>query len=594
MRVVLAWMARPWAPATAALIGIVLTLPAIGGGLLGDDYMHRSILLGVGEVAAGSSPAFDLFSFVPQGARREATLELGTLTWWAHPQLRVALLRPLSALTHMLDYRLWPSSLPLQHLHSLLWYGLAVFTVGAFYRRVHGATAVAGIAALLFAVEDAHAMNAGWLANRHALISLVVGMAALHAHCRWREGGGLAWALGGLALLAVALLCGEAALGAAAYIVAWQLTMEEGTLKNRLAALLPYGLIVVAWRAVYSALGYGTDGTALYVDPGRHPLAFTVALAERWPILQVSQWLQVPVDVFPLLSPGGQTAAGVISAAACLSLVWLFGPLLAERREARFWAIGMSLALVPLCAAFPMDRLLLFSGVGAFALLALLADRAGLLGSTVVSRPRARAGRALLLVHGPIAAVLLVVRLVTLPSLGLLFEAAALTAPADARAPQQTYVFVNGQEFPVVYLVIIRQLQDPPLAPRRVALLGSMLNENDVHREDADTLVITANGGFLNETIDRLLRSLDLPFRPGERIERRDFTAEIRKTTADGRPEQVAFRFRAPLESPEFRWLAWGEEGAEEFTLPPVGARVRLPATTLLRLAGISGDPRSR
>jgi hypothetical protein len=576
-------------PLLAALVAVALTLPALGVGLLGDDYMHRSILLGVGDVARGSQPIFDLFAFVPQGARREATLSLGTLTWWAHPEISVALLRPLSAVTHVLDYALWPDAFWLQHLHSLLWFALATFAVAAFYRRVHGATAVTGLAAILFAVEDAHAMCAGWLANRHALISLVFGVSALHAHHRWRVHGGTRWAAIAVLLLAVALLCGEAALGAAAYILAWQLTMDDAPPRNRLAALLPYAVLVVTWRAAYDAFGYGTNGTALYLDPGRHPVEFLLALGERWPVLQLAQWFQVPVDLLLLLRRNVQIALAALAVALCLLIVRLFAPLVIARREARFWALGMCLALVPLCAAFPMDRLLLFSGVGAFALLAMLAEQAGLLGNNVApSDQRTRPFvRGLLVLHAPIAAVLLVVRVATLPAFSGFFEAGIATAPSDGNAPRQTFVFVNGQEFPVVYLMILQQLESPSTAPRRVALLSSALSHNTVEREDADTLVITAREGFLSEPVDRLLRSLDVPFRAGEKIERRDFTAEVRTITADARPQQVAFHFRAPLESREYRWLSWSEQGVVDFALPPVGTTLELPAVSFQTALGV-------
>jgi hypothetical protein len=63
----IARLSKPRLPLAAAALGIALTLPALGGGLLGDDYMHRSILLGVGPVASGAHPVFDLFGFVPQG-----------------------------------------------------------------------------------------------------------------------------------------------------------------------------------------------------------------------------------------------------------------------------------------------------------------------------------------------------------------------------------------------------------------------------------------------------------------------------------------------------------------------------------------------
>jgi hypothetical protein len=467
-------------------------------------------------------------------------------------------------------------------LAGLALYGLALAALGASWRlgidRDTPGPLVTG------GVDDAHAMCVGWLANRHALIALVFGVFALLAHLRWRRSGAPAWFAAAAASLTVALLCGEGGLGAAAYIVAWELAMEDAPWPRRAAALLPYVLLVAGWRAVYEQLGYGTTGSPLYVDPGHQPIAFLAALVERWPILQLTQWLQVPVDLFILLPRSAQIALALAAAAACAALLWLLAPLCAASRTARFWAAGMCLALVPLCAAFPMDRLLLFSAVGAFALLALLAEQAGLLarGAALSGRARRLLAALLLILHGPLAAALLAGRIATLPHLGVLFELGALTAPADERAPRQTFVFVNGHEFPVVYLPSIRQLQSPAVSPRRVALLASMLNDNEVRREGEATLAIRARGGFLQAPVDCLLRSLETPFRVGERIERRDFTAEIRSLTADGRPAEVAFHFRLPLEASELRWLAWDETGVRPFALPPVGARVELPAVGVL------------
>ncbi|MBI5628951.1 MAG: hypothetical protein HY953_08530 [Candidatus Rokubacteria bacterium] len=579
----IALLARPWTPLTAAVVGTVLTLPALGGGLLYDDYFHRSILLGVGTLGRDAHPVFELFSFIPRGPRHEAMMAKEMLTWWVHPDLSIALLRPLSALTYMLDYALWPDVFAAQHLHSLLWYGLAVFAVATLYRQIHGATAIAGLAAILFAVDGSHAMCVGWLANRHALITLTVGIFAVQAHVRWQRGGGTAWAVVAAATFAAGLFCSEAGLAAAAYVAAWQLTMDDGTWKNRIAALLPYGILVIGWRVIYEHLGYGSTGSSLYVDPGHHPVDFLLALAERWPTLQLAQWFQVSSDAFAFLPRTGQIGLAVVGAAACLVLIRVFRPLLAESREARFWATGMSLALVPLCAAFPMDRLLLFSGVGAFALLALLVEHLGLLPGSTTSRSTGRTfARVMIVLHGPLAAVLLVARVAVLPLLGAPMDSVAANVPADSNAPRQTFVFVNGSEMFSVYLGVIREMETPALAPRRVALLASIFNDNAIYREDADTLVITAQGGFLRAAADQLMRSLDTPFKIGEQIERPDFTATVRADTADGRPEQMAFRFRAPLESPEYRWLACGGKGVREFRLPPVGSQIDLPVVNIL------------
>ncbi len=131
-------------------------------------------------------------------------------------------------------WRVGPESRRNRLIHSLLWFALAVALVATLYRRVHGASAVAGLAGLLFAVEDAHA----WLANRNALVCLV---------------------------------CGAAVTG---------------------------------------------------------------LLARLWTLLR-------------------------------------------RERLARVWFLGMALSVIPLCAAFPMDRLLVFSGIGAFGLMALLLRHAG-------------------------------------------------------------------------------------------------------------------------------------------------------------------------------------------------------------------------
>lgn len=565
---------------------MLLSLPVLIAGLAIDDYFHRSILLGVGRIGQGANPLFDLFSFVSQqGPRHEAGVDLGIVGWWAHPDISFAFLRPLSALTHMLDYALWPDAVPLQHLHSLAWYGLAVFAVARFYREVHGVGAVAGLAAILYAVDDAHAMCVGWIANRHALVALAVGMFTLHAHVRWRRSdGALAWAVAASGSFVLALLCSEAALAVVAYVFAWELTMQGGSWKNRVAALVPSGVIVLVWHAVYARLGYGANGSALYTDPGHQPVDFLLALTERWPVLQLTQWLQVTSDVFLLMPRGVQTAWAVLGVAACVALARVFRPLLSESREARFWAVGSCLALVPLCAAFPMDRLLIFSGVGAFGLLALFVERAGLLSGAAGGEASGRRfAQVLVVLHGPLAAALLLARVVVLPMvLGGPVAAIIAKAPTDTNVHQQTFVFVNGLDAFVGYLPIIRDLESPNASPRRVTLLSSMLHDNSVYREAENTLVITAQGGFLSAAIERLMRKVDAPFVPGQKIAQPDFTAEVRSITPDGRPLQVAFTFHAPLESAEYRWLTFRQTDIDEFHLPPVGGRIDLPGVHIL------------
>ncbi len=75
------------------------------------------------------------------------------------------------------------------HLHSLLWLGALVVAAALLYRRILGPTWVAGLAALLYAVDDAHAAPAAYIANRNALIATCFGVLCLLCFARSRQEG---------------------------------------------------------------------------------------------------------------------------------------------------------------------------------------------------------------------------------------------------------------------------------------------------------------------------------------------------------------------------------------------------------------------
>src|ERR1051325_6878828 len=128
----------------------------------------------------------------------------------------------------------------------------------------------------------------------------------------------------------------------------------------------------------------------------------------------------------------------------------------------------MGLALVPFCTAFPMDSLLLFPGIGAFGFVALFI--AEVLQRSELAWPRGARlfARFSLVLHGPLAAALLVTSIMLLPAFGEPFTRVVAKVPTTAAAPQQTFIFVNGLDFFVAYLPVIRELEMPAAAPRRV------------------------------------------------------------------------------------------------------------------------------
>lgn len=577
----------PW---LAGVVGIVLCLPALGNGLIGDDYLWWLVLQRHSPLGQGLPPLLHVYNFIPAGLDVEVLKASGMLTWWADPDIRIALFRPLTAATMVLDHAMAPRAYGLQHLHSLLWYGGAVAAVGWMMRRVGsrvaGGALVAGLAMLIFAVDDSHVLPASWIANRHALLALVFCAVVMVLHLQWWRTGRVRYLLGSLGSLALGLGASEAVLGVTAYLGAWQLCCDRTRWTRRLAALAPYAAVVVAWRLIYNHLDFGIVGSGLYLDPVAAPLKFSAALLVRWPLMLAAHWLQVPVDVVLLLSPHGRRVLTVACVALLLPLLWLFTPLLRRSAEARFWALGMSLALVPLCAAFPMARNLFIAGIGGAALLALQAREVGLLPDREVRQTdRLRRGLtvALLVLHLPLAAAALTFQAATQSVFASFFTGGHRTVPDVPEIEEQSLIFVSGHEFPTAYTPICRWVEGHH-APERTALLSTFWSESRVAREDVRTLVVEPAVGYLLVESDRLERHPSARFAVGERVWMPDFDAEVRSVTDDGRPRVVAFRFREPLDAPRYRWMKWGPHGAEPFRPPAVGETVRLPRQSVTSL----------
>ena len=103
------------------------------------------------------------------------------------------------------------------HLHSVTWFACLVWLIALLYQCLIGIPFVAGLAVLLYALDDAHGAPVAFLANRNAVVAATFGVLSVWLHDRWRRNG---WSPGAmlspLAFLA-ALLGGES--GAATGLV---------------------------------------------------------------------------------------------------------------------------------------------------------------------------------------------------------------------------------------------------------------------------------------------------------------------------------------------------------------------------------------
>jgi hypothetical protein len=588
-----ALFAHPTARYWTVGIALLLTLPAVGTGFLLDDHLHRSMLQ-IGEAMPEMvRGGHQLYEFIPDDPAWHRTMrEYGTLPWYTSPETHVSFLRPVSSLLLYLDQILAPDSAVWSHLHSLLWLAALVLVVGAIYRQLFQAPWVSGLAMVLFAVDDAHAMPAAWIANRNAVIAMVFGALALLCHVHWRRQGSRLAAWLAPIFLAIGLLSSEVALSITGYLFAFALFIDKQTnpdqdqtnqvaLPRRLATLLPYLPVVGAWALCYVAMGYGTRASSLYLSPIEHPLALLKAAGPRLMVLLQGQFTPVPAEVLTFVP---DSFSGPFVVAACLSLgvimVICFG-LLRASGLARFFLSGLTLSTLALCTTVSHDRLLLAVGIGGSGLVAqLLAGQAGSPHSPHQSYWERGSVRALALfwiaTHLLLSPILLPAKAYSASFFSRVFNNSARSLDRVGELEGRTLVFVNGPNFFLTSWTPLLRTRLGLSRPKRVRVLGTTPGAVQVTRIDGHTLRLRAPHGFFASPFDALLRHPDRPFSVGSSYRLSDLRIVVTKVTPDGSPAELICRFRRSLEDPSLVWTAWHSDGYRPLVLPAVGETTTL------------------
>lgn len=571
-------------PLLAALLVAALLLPALGAGLFADDLVQSASFRPELRWSGGIRGDWDIFRFQgPDRSHLRRLMDLGLLPWWTAPDFRLAFFRPLSSLTHAVDYRLFPDHPAIMHAESIALYIGVVVVAAAFYRRLVAPAWAAGLAALFFALDDTHALVVTWIANRNALLAALFGFAALVLHDRARRDGHRPSARLAPALFALALLGGEVAVGTLAYLVAYTIWIDESPWKARARSLAPYAIVTLTWSLAYKGLGYGAAGGSYYIDPTTEPIAFIQATLLRLPMLLLGQLAWPPVVIW-MLVPEGKLAAPLAAAVAALALLALvMARVLRGDRRARFFAAGAVLSLVPMCTTWPHDRNLLLSGLGAFGLVALFFARLGeLTGGAARAAARVTAGL-FVFVHALAAPVLVPVR-----SHLLAHNHHTLVDGVDRVYPKNKpggMVIALNAPFVLVntYLTALRIHRGDPLSRARLLSIAIEGNDGEVERLDERTITVTLRKGFFDsaDMASRVFRSPDVPFRVGDTTEVEGMRAEVVEVTSDARPKRVRFSFDRSLDDPSFQWVSWDATGPIPAAPPPVGQKAMIPAISL-------------
>jgi hypothetical protein len=603
----LALLAAPAAPAAIIAVALLLSSGVLWLSVASDDHLLSLALDPQAGIRGLRRAPWDLFSFAKDADSVRALMEEGVFPWWSDPAVRINFFRPLSSLTHWLDQvllargparvdvllargparvdQLWPGRAALMHLHSWLWFAALLGVVNAIYRRLCGSASLAALALALFAWDDARAYTIGWICNRNGLIALAFGFAALLAHDRARRAGSRAARWLAPLWLALGLLSGETALQVCAYLFAYALFIDQGSRRARAVSLAPYALVVVAWRVLYTALGYGAFGSGLYIDPGRDPGAFAQAVVERLPVLLAAQYAGVIselTDGLPVIAPRIAPLFAPLCALCVALVLALLWPLLRRDRMLRFWLTGSLLASLPVCGVSPSDRVLTATALGGAAALASLLV-ALLEGMQPLARWRLLGGAALGVVNLVIAPLLLPLRIQGVDRVEDVLERADGSISSAPEMARKTLILINPPLDPFAVFFPLYRASHRVQRPGRFRWLTTGVSELSLERVDARTLRVTPRAGFMSNSSQWMLRDPRRRMHAGQTVALEGVHFEVESLNARGLPARVLVRFEVPLEDPSLDWMRWDTHGYLPFTPPAPGRRVQLPAVDMVR-----------
>lgn len=606
--IVRGWLESRRLPVYLALLAVVVMLPALGHGWFLDDMMFRARFLAssgasdeiqrVGELFRSTSKLSDamsdVYAFFKDKEGIEKAMNYGVIPWWTDPECRISFWRPVTSFTLWLDYQLFPNSGPLQHLHSILWFGGAIFVLAVLYRRLGGPVWMAGLAGLLYALDETNYFPVAFVANRNAVIALFFGLLAVLMHDKWRREGGIGGAILACVFLALSLLSAEAGIATAAYLGAYALVFEQGKWSRRIRSLIPAVAVVILWRVVHGALGYSTHASGVYIDPGAELMRFAAAALERGPIMLFAQLFGSAADAYYIFSDPARVRVYLVVVGVLLVLLAVLRPLLRRDRVARFWFVGMVFAVVPVCATMASNRNLLFVGVGGMGLVAQFVGGVlsgeGLPGGHRLWRmPVWTFCGVFLFVHVACSAG---GRVVTPFIYSKWTGITELTFDLDLpdEASKYDVVVVNS---PAPLFLIgspAKTALEGRGIPRSLRVLAPAFSPLKVTRTADKAVEVRATTGsllfwkrpdeiwlhfilFLQE-FNTIFREPRNRFEVGEKIELDRLAIEVKAVDADGQPVAVEFRFDVLPDDPAMRWFVWQYDLKEPyvpFSVPAVG-----------------------
>ncbi|MBI2395746.1 MAG: glycosyltransferase family 39 protein [Deltaproteobacteria bacterium] len=581
----------------------VFYAPALLGGYFADDHFHVFVL---DEMPSLFTERFNLFAFLRSPEEVQILRRWGIAPWWTSDALRIDFFRPIPSLTHWLDFALFGKNAAAAHLVSIGWYLLSVTLVYRVMTRfIKEGSRTLLLAIAIFALDDTHALNVQWLANRNDVIAAVFLMSAFLGWLRLREGNGTRRT--NLALLFVgfvaALLSKESSVVFPALVLAHAVILPDSLpdglpestaqkLRDRVRPHLWIHLALAAIALVYVVAyfksGHGPN-SIYYINPGKNPGLWTAQFFRSGFFHAVILATGVPLHVLSS-SPVRDYPVPAAFVAALTIGFWLVAwKLLRKDRPTRFFVAWMVIAQVILTTSFPDPRILYLPSIG-FAYVV-----ARVMQESWARRDEWNLGR-------PVVITLVTLHLVFAPILDHVclhvvnsFQDSYASVREGVRknvdldnlpAGGQEVFFLNWHQREATALANLQLLRSLPAgADVRPILerddlsytqkidrgfeamkvhyysLSFLLGEVDARvLNDHEIALSPKQGQFFPSLFERLYMT-STAFHVGQTVELPAFKATIEALDGNGEVSQVRFTFPKPLSSPSYKFLAYDGAG---------------------------------
>lgn len=559
-----------------------LLIPTLWVGMMADDYylairvLEPTLLPPINDASL-----FNMFSVSDgQSATNHYLVQQGLMPWWTSTEFHFQMWRPLAELSHWLDYSLWPHTPMLMHLHQLIWVLLFFTLAYRFLLRFSDERAVGLLAFAVFAISANHGQTIAWLASRNTLMATAFGMAAVLLHVRSRQCGQALSSVVGFRLLALlafvaALLSSEYGLSASAWLFAWTFTLDRGGIQRRIVRLMPYGVIMLLWAAVYQYWNHGVTASEYYTDPARSPWQYGLALLEAVPVILFNSVTHMPAGMF------GSAKFGQLGwyVALTTSLLFLYLIRVSLRQPGqRFFLLGSLLCMIPIAAGPGGPRILAFVSLGITPLLASIVIKWAFQSETP-AKQRIVSG----ILAWPVL-LLTVLSVATLPTVSVVYRdhdrsnvaQPARQLPITEQDVNSSLVLINPNSmFYAIFYPLSRAYQGLP-NPRNFYPLASGDRSMTLQRDAEHSFVLTPKDGFLLEPAAYFMRSKSELFSVGQRFEYEGLEVEILSLLQDGRPATARFAFTKSLASDDIHLLRCEDHRFLPLQLPSVGATINL------------------